>query len=229
MKIKSPKPLAALAAGLALAIAGCGSDESQDGPNASGGSASSGAAANGVDRAFARAMIPHHKSAVEMAKIAQERGESQFVKDLADDIVRTQNEEIETLRAQAAELKDAGVEAGDLGMDHEMMGMNDNPSRLEAVDPFDRAFVDMMIPHHEGAIAMAKVELEKGADPELKALAEDIVDAQEREISEMSEHVGASGGDDAMEGMDHSGYDREEDGPRREEPRQEHHGRDEHA
>jgi uncharacterized protein (DUF305 family) len=44
------------------------------------------------DRAFVAAMIPHHESAVEMAEIAQ-RGESEFVKRLAGDIIRTQNAE----------------------------------------------------------------------------------------------------------------------------------------
>lgn len=55
-------------------------------------------------------MIPHHESAIEMAEVAHDRGESRFVKQLADDIVGTQNSEIETLRAQDAELEEAGVE-----------------------------------------------------------------------------------------------------------------------
>ena len=192
------KLLSAGAVASALAIAACGSDEPQED-----GVSSTGAPAGAqVDRAFAQAMIPHHESAVEMAQIAQVNAESEFVKSLAADIVRTQNSEIETLRTQDRELADAGVPTGDLGMEHEMMGMDDDPSMLEDADPFDRAFIEMMIPHHEGAIEMAKVELEQGSDPELKSLAHDIIDAQEREIAEMEKHMAAPAGDD---GAHHSG------------------------
>jgi uncharacterized protein (DUF305 family) len=53
-----------------------------------------------------------------------------------------------------------------------------------ATDP-DAAFVCSMIPHHRGAIAMAKAELANGDDPWARTLAEQIIAAQEKEIADM--------------------------------------------
>ena len=50
----------------------------------------------------------------------------------------------------------------------------------------DRDFVGAMIPHHAGAIDMAKIELQYGKDPMLRKLAQDIIAAQEKEIAEMA-------------------------------------------
>ena len=49
----------------------------------------------------------------------------------------------------------------------------------------DEDFVLMMLPHHRGAVDMARIELRYGRDPALRRMAEGIVAAQEREIAEM--------------------------------------------
>ncbi len=177
--IRAPFAAATLMLVASVAISACGSDSD---------SASQKAPGNGIDRAFVADMTPHHKSAVQMAKIATSRGESTFVTSLAGDITRTQNAEIEIMQGIASRLDAAGIKPKSLGIAEHEMGMTMDISELRTADPFDKAFIDMMVPHHQGAIRMARVELAKGADAKAKQLATAIIDAQTREIKAMNTH-----------------------------------------
>ena len=80
------------------------------------------------------------------------------------------------------------------GMDHG--SSSSSPSSSEASADFnaaDEMFVTMMIPHHQSAIDMAKVELEQGDDEGTRALAQKVIDAQEAEIAEMTALLKAMG------------------------------------
>ena len=63
---------------------------------------------------------------------------------------------------------------------------NSGGASAEGTD-LDRAFIDMMVPHHESAIAMAKIAQERAEHQELKDMAVEIVKAQEGEISQLHE------------------------------------------
>jgi uncharacterized protein (DUF305 family) len=152
-------------------------------------------AGNGYDSAFAAEMIAHHRGAIDMAKVAMDKATHQKVSKLAREIVSAQQSEIETLTRVRNQLDAAGVKPQDLGLSKAEMGMDHNMAMLMEAKPFDRMFIDMMIPHHQGAIRMARVELEKGQNPELEKLAQNIVDAQTREIDQMNQwRVGWYGG-----------------------------------
>jgi uncharacterized protein (DUF305 family) len=77
------------------------------------------------------------------------------------------------------------ADAKTLGLAVDDMGMSMAGPDLATARPFDRAFIDAMVPHHQGAIRMARAQLARGEDRELQKLATDIVSAQEREIRRM--------------------------------------------
>ncbi len=142
------------------------------------------ASAAGTDRAFTSDMIPHHKSAVIMAKTAKERSKRPEIQKLADAIIRAQDSEIGQMQAIDKRLADAGKKRGKLG-GGAMMGMG-NEASLKTAEPFDRAFNDMMIPHHQSAVEMSRIEIAKGDDDETKKLASAIIVAQAKEIEQMN-------------------------------------------
>lgn len=71
--------------------------------------------------------------------------------------------------------------------DHSSMSMNDMTKQLEGKtgDEFDKAFIAMMIVHHQGAIDMAKMVEANAKHAELKKLGTDILSAQSKEIDMM--------------------------------------------
>ncbi|MFE1905463.1 DUF305 domain-containing protein [Streptomyces gardneri] len=138
-----------------------------------------------ADVMFAQMMIPHHEQALEMAKLADGRAEDPEVRKLVAAIERAQDPEIRKMKAW---LKGWGKPAS-AGAGHGMAGMMSaqDMKDLAAVkgEAFDRKFAELMIAHHDGAVAMAKDEQKDGRNASAKKLADDVVRTQSTEIAEL--------------------------------------------
>ncbi|MFF9065519.1 DUF305 domain-containing protein [Streptomyces sp. NPDC014891] len=193
----------ALAGATALLLTACGADDGKSGTDHGGAaatasatpsapaSASGGAAAapgpfNDADVMFAQMMIPHHEQALEMARLADGRAQDPEVRKLVTAIERAQDPEIRKMRAWLAgwgRPEAAGHGSGGHGMAG-MMSEQDMKSLAAAEGKaFDRRFAELMIAHHDGAVAMAEDERRGGENPTAKALADDVVRTQSAEVT----------------------------------------------
>lgn len=141
------------------------------------------------DERFIDLMIPHHEGAVDMAEIALDgNAERAEIEELSRTIIETQNEEIEELLDIREEAFGTREMSDDItGDEADMMRMMDDPEAFASAEPFDLAFIEGMVPHHDGAIEMAEAALENSENEEILALAEEIIAAQEDEIEQMEQ------------------------------------------
>ena len=146
-----------------------------------------------ADVTFVQQMLPHHEQAVEMADMVERAGASADVQTLAGQIKAAQAPEIETMKAWLDDWDESATHDGhDMGSGDDMqMGMmsDDDMSELGTLTgtAFDRAWLTMMIEHHEGAVSMARTELAKGRSADAKELARQIIASQQGEIATMKE------------------------------------------
>lgn len=148
-----------------------------------------------IDAHFIEQMIPHHEDAITMANVALEKASHQEIKQLAQDITRTQSEEITTMRQWYKDWYGKNVPNVFSGMGPGMMrmGMMGNETdmeKLETAADFDEAFIEEMIPHHQMAVMMAQMLSRTTNRAEMKQLAKDIIEAQTREINLMRDWYG---------------------------------------
>lgn len=140
-----------------------------------------------IDRNFIEQMIPHHESAIAMAKLAQQKTKHEEVKTLANNIITSQSAEIETMKSW---YKDWFGSEVPVVSENEMWGgmMMNGPASsasLETAADFDEAFLAQMIEHHQMAVMMANMLNVATNRSEMKKLASDIISAQSKEIGDM--------------------------------------------
>ena len=151
---------------------------------------------NDPDTAFAKGMLGHHRGAIDMAKIQLKYGTDDAMRQLAQDIITAQQAEIDILNKWLASHPDAAKPKPDTPAMQQAyaQSMEDmhGEMTLGIADPMsDMAFARGMLPHHVGAVDMAKIELEYGTDEEMRELAQHIIDTQQPEIELMQNWIAA--------------------------------------
>jgi len=166
---------------------------------------------NQADVAFATGMIPHHGQAITMAQMALSTSTNPKVKDLATAIRAAQDPEIQTMSgwltgwAQPVPAATGGHDMSQMGSttsstsgSSTMGGMGGmmTDQEMEQLSKatgaaFDRMWLQMMVKHHQGAVAMSQTELATGTNPDAKQLAQAIIDSQTKEITTMTAALGS--------------------------------------
>lgn len=205
----------------ALFLAGCNEQEQDmrgrgGWPTASPSATASGNGSNAAqtmqpsyDSRFIDAMTAHHQQAVQMAQLAVNKAQHAELKEMARKMVNDQQQEIEQMRTwrnqwfpnQPQTGAQAGAQAGASPEGHTqqaMPGMSDSMqpmdmSRLQSATgrDFDIAFLEMMIPHHQGAVRMSQDALARAERQETQRLAQRINQSQQQEITRMEQWLNA--------------------------------------
>lgn len=190
---------------VALAIGGCGGEDSAEPQPVS--TAAGGEEYSSADVDFATHMIQHHAQAMQMVVTAQGRRDlDPALEGLMEQIRSTQVPEVEImtdwLEAWGQEVPETAMDHANAGHDLSepstmedmagdlpgMMTAEELRALAEARGPaFEEMWLTMMIEHHEGAVEMASAQVEEGHNAEAVALAEDIVESQSDEITTMEE------------------------------------------
>ena len=150
-------------------------------------------ATGNIDRHFIEQMIPHHEGAIAMATLALTKATRPEVKTLAKAIIEAQNKEIGDMSGWykdwfKTEVSNGGssmMGGGMMSGSGMHMGGQEDMQALQTASDFDKAFIEVMIPHHQLAVMMAQM-LRSGTNrPEMLTLAANIIESQSKEIQEM--------------------------------------------
>jgi uncharacterized protein (DUF305 family) len=149
------------------------------------------------DLRFIDSMVPHHQGALVMAQeVIQKSKRPELIK-FAKSIITEQKKEIAQMqqwRKQWYPKVSATPIMWHAAMNHEMpmtaerkQSMMMSMSLGKADAGFDKRFLDAMIPHHQGAVTMARDSLKKSKRPEMQKLSQSIIKSQQSEIDRMTQ------------------------------------------
>jgi uncharacterized protein (DUF305 family) len=146
---------------------------------------------------FIDSMVPHHQGALVMAQAVIQKSKRPELISFAKGMIAEQQKEISQMqqwRKQWYPKASATPMMWHAEMNHEMsmtaehkQSMMMSMSLGNADAEFDRRFLDGMIPHHQGAVTMAKDALQKSKRPGLQQLSQNIIKSQQSEIDRMTQ------------------------------------------
>lgn len=134
------------------------------------------------DAQFIDGMTIHHKGAVTMAEQALKESQRPEIKQLAQNIIASQNQEIGQMANWRTQWYPTVATTNGTGG-----SMGDMELSSDTSIPFDQRFIAAMLGHHQGAIEMANEAQTKAEHGEIKQLAQNIIKAQEAEVKQMQD------------------------------------------
>jgi len=176
------RPLIAAATAAVLLLGGCGADGDR---SKSAGPTTTAAVSpdfNGADVAFVRALVPHHRQGVEIAKLGAERATRPEARVLAAAIVATQQDEATRLEGWLATWKQPPAPTA---APVELIGT----LRTAASADFDKAFLNALIAHQNEAVTLARTEAGAGANRDALAFARQVDESRTAEVEEMRSYL----------------------------------------
>ncbi len=136
------------------------------------------------DNDFASMMKAHHLGAIEMAQMEVAKGTDAQMKQMAQKMIDDQQKEVSEFNTFLSGHSAHG--GGDAFFKEAMSKMNNMKMDMDHLGSIDKQFAQMMVPHHQSAIDMAKAYIKSGAHEEkLKTMSNNIISSQQKEISEL--------------------------------------------
>lgn len=160
-------------------------------------------AENSADVGFTRDMIQHHAQAVDMATLIRDRSSDERIRQLALDIMLTQQAQIGQMQGwlTAWGIPIAHTGAAMAWMGEPVTGLMPGMASAEQINELrsmtggdaEAMFLELMIIHHRAGVVMAEAALEKAGQAEVRGLAQSIVTAQTSEIELMQSMLAERG------------------------------------
>lgn len=148
-----------------------------------------------TDAQFVQMMLEHHQRGLELVRLEKEQGSSPAVKELAARIGESQERDIVELKALSKdEARGTTGQAEHHGAADHHKGMVQQSETMmkelkaKSGEELDRAFLEHMAKHHQMAISMTEDATLQ--DPEVKKLAEKMLESQRQELAELKKHLG---------------------------------------